>query len=157
MVTLMKAYRTDNSFGKEYAKTKQALMTEPMLRQDLKDPIKEWQTWIDLDDESLKKLTYYLLQELVFNEPLTSITKIIPLVENNDLKVGVTMYMDDESVYATNEVKSGQSPLFISTNDLVNVLEELAEEEQDNYMVQHIIHRLAWKLRIVDELRDRLK
>jgi hypothetical protein len=154
----MKAYRTDNGFGQDYKKIKQALKKDPVLRQDLKDPIREWQTWLDMDDEKLRDLTYYLLQELVFNEPLTSITKIIPLIENNDLKVGVTVYMDDECIYATNKVKNDYSPLFISANDIVNVLAELTEEDRENeYAIRYITHKLAWKLKIIDELKDKLK
>lgn len=154
----MKGYRTDRNFGQDYAKTKHALMKDPTLRQDLKDPIKEWQTWMDMDDEKLRDLTYYLLQELVFNEPLTSITKIIPLIEDDDLKVGVTIYMGNECIYATNEVKNDWSPLFISANDIVNVLAELTEEDRENeYAIRYITHKLAWKLKIIDELKDKLK
>lgn len=153
----MDIHGTNRDFGKEYVKTKQELMADPMLSQNLKDPIKEWQTWIDLDNESLRKLTYYLLQELVFNEPLTSITKIIPLIENDDLKVGVTIYMDDESIYASHKVKNDWSPLFISANDIVNVLAELAEESEHDYAIRYVTHKIAWKLKIVDELKDKLK
>lgn len=153
----MKYSRTDNNFGEKYAKIKRAFMTDPMLRQKHLDPIKEWQTWIDLNNEDLQKLTNYLLHELVFNEPLTSITKIIPLVENNDLKVGVTLYMDKDCIYATNSIKNSFSPLFISANDLVNILEELIGEDEHNFAMREAYYKIAWKLQIVDDLKDKMR
>ncbi len=153
----MEIHSTNKNFGQDYRKIKEAFMRAPVLRQKVKDPIKEWQTWIDLDNESLRDLTNYLLSELVFNEPLTSITKIIPLVENNDLMVGISLYLDKEAMYATNTTKEYPAPLFISTEDLVNMLNELINEEDgpSGFLIKEFCYKLAYKLRIVHELNKR--
>ena len=151
----MEMYGNNHNFGQDYLKIKEAFMRDPRLRNKIKDPIKEWQTWIDLDNEDLKELTYYLLSNLVFNELLTSITKIIPLVENNDLMIGITLYMDKNCIYATNNVKKYPAPLFISTYDLVNVLSELIEEESDNFMLREAYYNIAHKLQIIHELMEK--
>ena len=152
----MKIVGTNNNFAEDYNKIKEALMHDPRLR-NAKNPLKEWQTWIDLNDEDLQKLTYYLLSELVFNKPLTSISTIIPLIEGNDIMVGLSVYMDKESTYATHTIKNDRSPLFISSEDLVNVLVELINEEDYNYEVRHAYHKLAWKLHIIEDLKDKMK
>lgn len=150
----MRIATTDKDFGKDYTTFKRNLQRDGFLRTNNKDPIKDWQTWLDLNDDNLKDLTYYLLHELVFNEPLTSITKIIPFMDSMDFKVGVTLYLDSESVYTTNTIKDGNSPLFISAEDLVNVLNELVEEDE-NYMMKEAFFKIAWKLRIINELKDK--
>ena len=147
--------QTDMEFGQKYQQIKRAMMNDPKLRQKLLDPIKEWQTWIDLDIDNIKRLTYYLLQELVFTEPLTSVTKIIPLTDNNDMKIGITLYADKDCIYATNSIKNDYSPLFISTDDIVSVLAELLDNE-DDFIMQEACHRIAWKLHIVDDLKDKI-
>lgn len=147
--------QTDTDFGQKYQQIKRAMMNDPKLRQKLLDPIKEWQTWIDLDMDDIQRLTYYLLQELVFTEPLTSVTKIIPLTDNNDMKIGVTLYVDKDCIYATNSIKNDYSPLFISTDDIVNVLAELLDNE-DDFIMREVCHRIAWKLHIVDDLKDKI-
>lgn len=147
--------QTDMEFGQKYQQIKRAMMNDPKLHQKLLDPIKEWQTWIDLDIDDIKKLTYYLLQELVFTEPLTSVTKIIPLTDDNDMKIGVTLYVDKDCIYTTNVIKNDYSPLFISTDDIISVLAELLDNE-DNFIMQEACHRIAWKLHIVDDLKDKI-
>ena len=145
----------DTDFGQKYQQIKRAMMNDSKLRQKLLDPIKEWQTWVDLDIDDIEKLTYYLLQELVFTEPLTSVTKIIPLTDNNDMKIGITLYVDKDCIYATNSIKNDYSPLFISTDDIVSVLAELLDNE-DNFIMQEACHRIAWKFHIVDDLKDKI-
>ena len=155
----MKIVKTDNNFAEDYNKIKEALMHDPRLC-NAKNPIKEWQTWIDLNDEDLQKLTYYLLSELVFNKPLTSMSTLIPLVEGNDIMVGLSLYMDRECAYATHTIKNDHSPLFISSEDLVNVLVELINEEKgrpESYIAEHAYHKLAWKLHLIDDLKDKIK
>ena len=147
--------QTDMEFGQKYQQIKRAMMNDPKLRQKLLDPIKEWQTWIDLDIDDIEKLTYYLLQELVFTEPLTSVTKVIPLTDNNDMKIGVTLYIDKDCIHTTNAIKNDYSPLFISTDDIVNVLAELLDNEND-CIIREACHRIAWKLHIVDDLKDKI-
>lgn len=147
--------QTDIEFGQKYQQIKRAMMNDSKLRQKLLDPIKEWQTWIDLDIDDVERLTYYLLQELVFTEPLTSITKIIPLTDNNDMKIGVTLYVDKDCIYTINAIKNDYSPLFISTDDIVSVLAELLDNE-DNFIMQEACHRIAWKLHIVDDLKKKI-
>lgn len=139
---------TDKSF--------QQYLRDNSIKLKNKDPIKDWQTWIDLDNDDLKNLTYYLLHELVFNEVITSITKIIPFMDSNDIKVGVTLYRNTNGVYNTHSnIKHDKTPLFISTEDLVNVLNELIEEDDTNYMMNRVIFKIAWKLKIIDELGSR--
>lgn len=147
--------QTDMEFGQKYQQIKRAMINDPKLHQKLLDPIKEWQTWVDLDIDNIKRLTYYLLQELVFTEPLTSVTKIIPLTDNNDMKIGVTLYVDKDCIYTTNTIKNDYSPLFISTDDIVSVLAELLDNE-DNYIMREACHRIAWELHIVDDLKDKI-
>lgn len=147
--------QTDMEFGQKYQQIKRAMINDPKLHQKLLDPIKEWQTWIDLDIDDIERLTYYLLQELVFTEPLTSVTKIIPLTDNNDMQIGVTLYVDKDCIYTTNAIKNDYSPLFISTDDIVSVLAELLDNE-DNFIMQEACHRIAWKLHIVDDLKDKI-
>ena len=147
--------QTDMEFGQKYQQIKRAMMNDPKLRQKLLDPIKEWQTWVDLDMDDVQKLTYYLLQKLVFTEALTSVTKIIPLIDDNDMKIGVTLYVDKDCIYTTNSIKNDYSPLFISTDDIVSVLAELLDNE-DNFIMREACHRIAWKLHIVDDLKKKI-
>lgn len=152
----MEIQGTNRNFGKDLNELKQALMSNPRLQDAYKDPIPDWKTWIDLTDEDLKDLTEYLLHQLVFNEVLTSITKIIPLIEDHDFKVGVTLYSDEQCVYTTHEIRNDNTPLYISTKDLVDILNEELEQEE-NYCVREVYYRLAHKLRIVRELKDKTR
>ena len=153
----MEIQRADTNFRKDYSRTKRESMKEFNLWEKTQNPIKNWQSWIDLDIGNIKDLTDYLLQGLVFNPVVTSITSIIPLVQGNDLKVGVSLFLNEENIYKTYDIKTSFTPMFVSTNDLVTVLNELIEENKDNCQMRYAYHKLAWKLHIIDELKERQK
>ena len=146
---------TNNNYGADYALIKHKIMNDYCLRQKYTNPIKPWMSWVDIGMGEIKEITEYLLRELILNEPVTSMTTTIPLIndDNIPLKVGIGLYMDNKCFYNTNE---NNNVTFISTEDLVNVLTELCLEDKDD-MMRYCYHKIAWKLKIVDELKNNLK
>ena len=127
-----------------------------LFLRDIPEPV--YKSFIDYDIEDIEKITNKLLAELVLNEHCTSVSRVIPLVEDHPLKMVMGLYMDEENLINTCQcIKDDKTPAFLSTYDIIQCMVKILHDNKGSMLyheLSYMFHRLAYDLRFIDEFEE---
>ena len=127
-----------------------------LFLRDIHEPVDK--SFIDYDIEDIEKITNKLLAELVLNEHCTSVSRVIPLVEDHPLKMVMGVYMDEENLINTHRcIKDDKTPVFLSTYDIIHYMVKILLDNNESmffHELSYMFHKLAYDLRFIDEFKE---